>query len=97
MVEWEESDTAVAIGAGVAHSFGLNTCTGAIVAGPDGDVNVRAVKTTYLDWIGVLPAHRGKKLGEFITVSCLRSLTDRGERVSTRRIPYHSVVLGRCF
>ena len=41
------------------------------------------VQTTYLDWIGVLPQHRGKKLGEYITISCLQSLTGRGERYCT--------------
>ena len=42
-----------------------------------------AVRTAYLDWIGVLPQHRGKKLGEYVSVACLRSLAARGERYCT--------------
>ena len=88
MIECEGADTAVGIGAGVAHSFGLNTSTGDIV--PDSDTDgtahdgeVAPQRIVYLDWIGLLPAHRGKRLGEYISVSCLRSLAERGESYCT--------------
>ena len=32
----------------------------------------------YLDWVGALPAHRGKGLGEFVCVYCMRYLKRRG-------------------
>jgi len=91
MVECEGTSTAVGIGAGVAHSFEINAQTGTIVvdgsSGGGGAVDSIAANSAhrivYLDWIGVLPEHRGKRIGEYISVSCLKSLMDRGEQYCT--------------
>ena len=90
MVECEGTSTAVGIGAGVAHSFEINTQTGTIVDGSsvgsgavDSTATNGAYRIVYLDWIGVMPEHRGKRIGEYISVSCLKSLMDRGEQYCT--------------
>ena len=50
---------------------------------PTASASVLTNRVVYLDWIGVSAEHRGKRLGEYISVRCLKSLVDRGEGYCT--------------
>jgi ribosomal protein S18 acetylase RimI-like enzyme len=77
-VECEGTETPVAIGAGVHHLFSLDTVCGELEACVDGIYDI-----TYLDWIGVVPGHRGRRLGWYISLACLHSLRRRGKSYCT--------------
>lgn len=77
-VEYEKgSDIPVAIGAGVHHSFSLDEVSGRLKAGGE------LYNVTYLDFIGVAQGHRGKRLGKYVSLSCLHALKRRGMKYCT--------------
>jgi ribosomal protein S18 acetylase RimI-like enzyme len=77
-VECDGGEIPVAIGAGVHHAFDLEPASGNLQPCNEGAYDI-----TYLDWIGVLPDHRGKRLGQYISLACLHSLKRRGKGYCT--------------
>ena len=76
LVEREGDEYPAAIGAGVSHAFSLRLdAEGRLDFDLDADGRHR---TTYLDWIGVTGEHRGKQIGQVVSLTCMHALRSRG-------------------